>query len=130
MSLAPAIVMVAIFSFILYYAIPSIIYNGWHFFTSYQWNPGISDRPPWVVNGITAPYEASFGWLLFQLVTELTSVLALIIAIPVSLAVSLAIELYTPEKTKKPLICFVELFYFILMVFFCLLGIIDLWLFF
>ena len=127
MSLAPAIVLVAIFSFILYYAIPSIIYNGWHFFTSYQWNPGISDRPPWVVNGITAPYEASFGWLLFLLGTVLTSVLALIIAIPVSLAVSLAIELYTPEKTKKPLISFVELFAGIPSVVYGLWGIIVLW---
>lgn len=127
MALVPAIILVAIFGFILYYSIPSIIYNGTHFFTSYLWNPGLSDRPPWVVNGITAPYQSSFGWLLFLFGTVVSSLMALVIALPVSFIVAIAIVLYSPMSVKKPLISMVELFAGIPSVVYGLWGIIVLW---
>ena len=110
MSLVPAVILITILSFVLYYSIPSIIYNGTTFFTSYLWNPGIESHAPVVVRGITAPYNSSFGFLLFFLGTLISSFLALLIAFPLSLLVSLTVELYTPQKTKKALVSLIELF--------------------
>lgn len=127
MSLVPAIVVITLICFLVYFSLSSIIYNGTTFFTSYLWNPGNESHTPIVVNGIIAPYQSSFGLLLFLLGTIITSLLALLIAFPISFLISLAIELYVPVKTKKPFISLVELFAGIPSVVYGLWGIIVLW---
>lgn len=110
MSLVPAVILFTILVFVLYYSLPSIIYNSTTFFTSYVWNPGIESHSPIVVRGITAPYHSSFGFLLFFEGTLISSFLALLIAFPVSLIISLSVELYTPSRARKALVSLIELF--------------------
>lgn len=126
MSLVPAIVLISIIAFTLYYAIPAIRFSGLNFFTTYLWNPGQESRPPVIVNGVLAPYEASFGILLFLLGTLITSFLALLIAFPLSFLLALTVELYTPQRIKRGLISLVELFAGIPSVVYGLWGIVVL----
>lgn len=110
MSLTPAIVLLSILSFVLYYALPSIRYMGLGFFTTLLWAPGFENSAPVIVNGVLAPAGASFGFLLFVVGTLITSLLALLIAFPVSFMLALTIELYLPGKLKRALTSLVELF--------------------
>lgn len=126
MSLVPAIVLIAIVGFILYYSIPAIRFTGLSFFTTYLWYPGQQSHPPIIVNGVLAPFNASFGILLFLLGTVITSLLALLIAFPLSFLLSLSIELYTPLALKRAFISLVELFAGIPSVVYGLWGIVVL----
>lgn len=126
MAVVPAIVLLSIVVFVFYYSIPAIRFMGLHFFTTYLWNPGQESRPPIIVNGVLAPYNASFGLLLFLLGTVVTSLLALLIAFPLSFLLALSIELYSPQKIKRALISLVELFAGIPSVVYGLWGIVVL----
>lgn len=110
MSLTPAIVLLSIVGFLIYYAMPAIRYSGLSFFTSLQWAPGFQSKAPVIVNGVLAPAGAHFGLLLFIAGTVITSLLALLIAFPVSFMLALTIELYLPAKLKKLLTSMVEMF--------------------
>lgn len=110
MSLAPAFVLLVILSFILYYSIPSIIYNGTNFFTTYIWNNGNPNLGITTIRGIQAQHNASFGFLQFLIGTLISSFLALVIAFPLALLVSLTVEFYTPQKARKLLVSLIELF--------------------
>lgn len=110
MSLVPAIIVLAIAGFLIYYAMPAIEYNGLGFFQSINWYPGNPTLPPVNYHGILAPANSSFGALAFIYGTLLTSALALLFALPISYFVSLTVELYLPVKIKKFLISLIELF--------------------
>lgn len=110
MSLVPAVVLLVILAFILYYSIPSIIYNGSNFFTTYLWNNGNPNRGITTIRGVDAQFGASFGFLQFLVGTIISSFLALLIAFPLALLVTLTVEFYTPQKTKKGLVSMIELF--------------------
>ncbi|MFP3255062.1 MAG: phosphate ABC transporter permease subunit PstC [Thermoplasmata archaeon] len=125
-SIIPIFLVVMLFSFLLYYSIPSIKYNGLKFFTSYYWYPGQVYLPPVNINGILVPYGSSFGILLFLYGTLITSLIALIIAFPISIVVSLAVNLYVNEKFKKLIISLIELFAAIPSVLYGLWGIVYL----
>lgn len=110
MSLVPAVILLVILFFIFYYSLPSIIYNGIHFFTTYIWNNGIESRGTTTIRGQTALYGAHFGFLQFLVGTLISSFLALLIAFPLAMFVSLAVEFYIPQKSKKALVSLIELF--------------------
>ncbi len=110
LSLVPAFFLFAILIFIGYYALPSIRFNGLHFFTSYYWKYGDFSVPPISTNGISHLEGASFGALLFALGTALTSAIAILIAFPVSFISSLTVELYLTKKIKKLAVSMIELF--------------------
>ncbi|AKA48566.1 hypothetical protein IX51_05030 [uncultured archaeon] len=126
MAIVPAFVLLSIVGFVFYYSIPAIKFMGINFFTTFLWNPGIQSKPPEVVNGVLAPFGASFGILLFLLGTVVTSLLALLIAFPLSFLLALTIELYTPLRLKRGLISLVELFAGIPSVVYGLWGIVVL----
>ncbi len=126
MAIVPLAIMVILFSFLIYNAIPSIRYSGFSFFTSYIWNPGMLYQDPVVVHGVLAPYKSSFGMLSFFLGTMITTAFALVIAFPVSIFLSLALNLYTPQRLRKPFSVLVELFAGIPSVVYGLWGIIVL----
>lgn len=112
MSLVPILILVSIVIFLFSYSINSIIYNGFGFFQSFTWNPGIGEyqAPPIIVHGIPVLQQASYGILSFLLGTVLTSVLALIIALPVSFFITITLQFYLPKKTRGFLTSLVELF--------------------
>lgn len=126
MAIVPAVVLVSIIVFVLYYSIPSIKYNGISFFSSYIWNPGFQFQTPVVKHGVLAPPGAAFGLVLFLLGTLTTSALAILIAFPVSLLISLNIQLYLPAGIKRVMISMIELFAGIPSVVYGLWGIIVL----
>jgi phosphate transport system permease protein len=109
-ALVPVIIVIAIFGFLTYYSIPSMRYNGVHFFESYLWNPGQIYRNPITVGGVVAPYGSSFGMLLFFYGTVLISLLSIMISLPVSLIVALELNLYISQKTSKFLSSLIDLF--------------------
>lgn len=110
MSLVPIIVIALIFSFLVYYSLPAIRFNGLSFFTTYLWNPGKPFSPPVLQNGVFGQADASFGMLLFLLGTVATSTIAIVIAFPVSFLIALNVELYLHSKAKKGMVSLVELF--------------------
>ena len=125
-SLAPILIVLVLLSFLIYYSIPSIRFNGWKFFTSYYWYPGQVYLPPVNVNGILVPYGASFGILMFLYGSLITSLLALLFAFPISLIISLIVNLYLIEKVRKLVISAIELFAAIPSVVYGLWGIVYL----
>lgn len=126
MALVPLAVMIILFTFLIYDAIPSMRYSGFSFFTSYIWNPGQLYRNPIVFHGVTAPYASSFGFLTFFVGTMITTAFALVIAFPISLFLSFTLNLYTPRRLKRPFSVLVELFAGIPSVVYGLWGIIVL----
>ncbi len=126
MAAVPAVVLISIIVFVVYYSIPSIKYNGISFFTTYLWNPGFQFQAPIIRHGVPAPAGSSFGLDLFLLGTLSTSALAIFIAFPVSFLVSLNVELYLPARIKKFVVSMIELFAGIPSVVYGLWGIIVL----
>lgn len=110
MSLYPVIVIILIFTFLLYYALPAIRFNGLSFFTTYLWNPGKPFATPVYQNGVLGQADASFGMLLFLLGTVVTSTIAIVIALPVSFLISLNVEMYLYSRAKKGVVTLIELF--------------------
>lgn len=110
MSLVPATILLVILVFILYYSIPSIIYNGVNFFTTYSWNNGNENLGYTTIRGVTALHGAHFGFLQFLVGTIISSFFALLIAFPLAMFVTLTVEFYVPQKMKKALVSLIELF--------------------
>jgi phosphate transport system permease protein len=126
MAVVPLAIMVILFSFLIYNAIPSMRYSGFDFFTSYIWNPGMFYRDPIMYHGVPAPYKSSFGMLSFFVGTMITTAFALVIAFPVSIFLSLTLNLYTPRALRRPFSAMVELFAGIPSVVYGLWGVIVL----
>jgi phosphate transport system permease protein len=126
MAIVPAVVLISIIVFVLYYSIPSIRYNSWSFFTTYLWNPGFQFQAPIMKHGVLAPAGSAFGIDLFLIGTLSTSALAILIAFPVSFLISLNVELYLPSKIKRVMVSMIELFAGIPSVVYGLWGIVVL----
>lgn len=125
MSLFPIIAMLLIFSFLIYYSYPAIIYNGFGFFQTYLWNPGFAGSS-YLHNGVYAQLNSTFGLQLFLLGTVSTSAIAILIAFPVSFLIALNVEIYLYSRARKIMISVVELFAAIPSVVFGLWGILVL----
>lgn len=123
----PVFFLVSIFIFLLYESIPSIFYNGWNFFTSYRWNPGMTNQEPVPGPfGFRASPGASFGALLFLFGTAATSALALAIVVPVTLITTIALAMHTPRHMSRAVGASMQLFAAIPSVVYGLWGIVFL----
>jgi phosphate transport system permease protein len=92
------------------WAIPAIIYSGTTFFTSDKFFIGNFYNPDFsVVNGIRAPFGASYGALTFILGTLITSLIALVLAVPISVGGVLMLSEWIPRRLEGPLSTFLEL---------------------
>ena len=126
MALMPVALMILIISFLVYYSIPSIRYNGLSFLTQPVWNPGNFNQPPVVVNGVSAPLHSAFGMYIFFAGTISTSLIAITIAFVFSIFISINLTLYTPSRLKGILSTMIEVFAGIPSVVYGLWGIVVL----
>jgi phosphate transport system permease protein len=95
---------------LLAFAWPSVIWNGWHFFTSYTWNLGnLYGGQPEVRHGVAAAAGASYGMLGFLLGTLLSATLALLLAGPVGAGVAFCLAEFAGRGTGEVFGFFVEL---------------------
>jgi phosphate transport system permease protein len=102
---------IAFITFMLvFWAIPAIIYSGPSFFTSTKFFIGNFYNPDFsVVNGIRAPFGATYGSLTFIVGTLATSVIALVLAVPISVGGVLMLSEWVPRPLEGPLSTFLEL---------------------
>ena len=92
------------------WAIPAIIYSGFTVFTSDKFFIGNFYNPDFsVVNGIRAPFGATYGSLTFIVGTLATSVIALVLAVPISVGGVLMLSEWIPRPLEGPLSTFLEL---------------------
>lgn len=105
-------------------ALPSIIFNGTHFFTGTTFTLGNLYAITTITqNGQTAPHGATYGALTFIVGTLATSIFALLLAIPVSVAGVLMLTELVPRRLQNSLSVFLELLAGIPSVVFGLWGI-------
>ncbi|MGH9121523.1 MAG: phosphate ABC transporter permease subunit PstC, partial [Acidimicrobiales bacterium] len=93
-------------------AIPSIAFNGFHFFTSKAFNLGnLYYTPNQLVHhgGYAAPPHASYGILLLVFGTLVSSLIALAFAVPISVAGAILLVERLPTRLQGPLGIFLEL---------------------
>src|SRR5215469_10817744 len=93
-------------------ALPSIAFNGFHFFTSKAFNLGnLYYTPNQLVthNGYSAPPHAAYGILLLVFGTLVSSLIALAVALPISVAGAVLLVERLPHSVQGPLGIFLEL---------------------
>jgi phosphate transport system permease protein len=106
----PMVGLVFITVILVIWAVPAIIYSGTTVFTSDKFFIGSFYSPNFsVVNGVTAPFGATYGALTFIVGTMLTSVLALFLAVPISVGGVLMLSEWIPRRLEGPLSTFLEL---------------------
>ena len=92
------------------WAIPAIIYSGFTVFTSDKFFIGnFYSTNLSSVNGIIAPFHASYGALTFIIGTMATSLIALVLAVPISVGGVLMLSEWIPRQLEGPLSTFLEL---------------------
>jgi phosphate transport system permease protein len=92
-----------------YAGYPSIMVNGFHFFTSTVWRPNPPNGKIITVNGFQTLSGSSFGVLVFVADTLASSAIALILAIPASLGIAIFLTQIAPRKIAAPISFMVEL---------------------
>lgn len=97
-ALIPLIALGFVLATLIVEALPAIRFNGLHFFTTTDWNPGNLYGDTVVTNGVAHPVGASYGALPLIVGTLATSAIALIIAVPVSIGAALAIVERLPKR--------------------------------
>jgi phosphate transport system permease protein len=91
-------------------AVPSIIFNGWSFFTGSVFNFGNLFATTTIThNGVSAPPHAAYGALPLIFGTFVTSLIALALAVPVSVGGALMLSEVIPRQIANPLSVFLEL---------------------
>jgi phosphate transport system permease protein len=104
------VVMLAIFLFLLRDSWPSILYNGWHFVTTVNWNIGnLYGGAMSRHNGVTAPAGATYGIVPFILGTLLSSLIAVLLAVPLAVGIGLLLVEYLPRRLGDNLSFIVEM---------------------
>lgn len=102
--------LVAVLGVMFIFALPSIIFNGWHFLWGVPWNIGNLYGGHMVVrHGIQAPQGAQYGMLVFLVGTLLTSLIALVVAVPVSVGVAVFLTEVAPARIATAVGVLVEL---------------------
>ncbi len=100
----------AVLAIVFISALPSIRFNGWHFFVSIPWNVGnVYGGATVTVHGVTAPKGAQYGMLVFFVGTLLTSLVALVVAVPVSLAAAILLAEVFPKRPAAAVGTVIEL---------------------
>src|ERR1700694_1512564 len=113
-SAIAAMVPVALLAFIavvmIVAAVPSIIFNGWSFFTGSVFNFGNLYATTTIThNGVAAPPHAAYGALPLIFGTFATSLIALLLAVPISVGGALMLSEVIPRRIADPLSVFLEL---------------------
>jgi len=105
-------------------ALPSIVFNGFSFFTGSVFNFGNLYATTTVAhNGVTALPHASYGVWPLIVGTLATSLIALVLAVPISVGGALMLSEVIPRRIADPLSVFLELLAGIPSVVFGLWGI-------
>jgi phosphate transport system permease protein len=91
-------------------ALPSIVFNGFSFFTGSVFNFGNLYATTTIThNGVAAPPHAAYGALPLIFGTFATSLIALLLAVPISVGGALMLSEMIPRRIAGPLSVFLEL---------------------
>jgi phosphate transport system permease protein len=93
---------------LVYYSYPSVVYNGFKFLTTQEWNPNLGGNIG-TVDGIKVFIGSSYGMLVFFVGTLMTSAIALLIGVPVSLGIATFLSQIAPKRLAAPASFLVEL---------------------
>jgi phosphate transport system permease protein len=108
-ALIPAIALAFIVVALILESWSVIGFNGWHFFSSQEWNPGQGYAQPVTTGGVQHPLGAGFGVLPLIVGTLASSLIAMIIAIPVAIGAALVIVERLPRRLSSLVGMFLEL---------------------
>ncbi|MDG6905093.1 MAG: phosphate ABC transporter permease subunit PstC [Nitrososphaerota archaeon] len=101
-----------IFLILIVFAFPSIIVNGFHYFTSIIWNPRLNGSlltVHWFGFNFHTLEGASYGLLVFLVGTLISSGLAILFGLPVGVGIAILISQFVSKKIAPPISFFVEL---------------------
>jgi len=97
-AVIPLLALVFVLATLIIEAVGAIGFNGLHFFTSSQWNPGNTYGDTVVTGGVAHPAGASYGALPLIVGTVASSAIALVVAVPVSIGAALVIVERLPVR--------------------------------
>lgn len=106
-------------------AFPSIVFNGWHFFTGkvFSFGSQYSTASPVIHHGYAAPHGAQYGIGPLIFGTVVASLIALLFAVPISVGGAILLVERLPRRLQGPLGIFLELLAGIPSVIFGLWGV-------
>ena len=96
-AVIPLLALVFVLVTLIIEALGAIRFNGLHFFTGTEWNPGNTNGDTVVSHGVAQPAGASYGALPLIVGTLASSAIALIVAVPVSIGAAFAIVERLPK---------------------------------
>jgi phosphate transport system permease protein len=94
------------------FAFPSVVINGFHYFTSIIWNPRLNGNVvtvPWFGLNFHTLLGSSYGLLVFFVGTVISSSLALLFGVPVALGIAILVSQFLPKRITPTVSFFVEL---------------------
>jgi phosphate transport system permease protein len=97
-AVIPLLALLFVLATLIIEAHGAIRFNGWHFFTGTEWDPGNTYGETVVTQGVSHPVGASYGALPLIVGTLASSAIALIVAVPVSLGAAFAIVERLPRR--------------------------------
>jgi phosphate transport system permease protein len=97
-AVIPLLALVFVLATLVIEALPAVRYNGLHFFTGTEWNPGNTYGSIDASHGVPHPAGAVYGALPLIVGTLASSAIALIVAVPVSIGAALAIVERLPRR--------------------------------
>ncbi len=111
LAFVPAVALVFLAYQMFRQAYPAIVFNGWRFFTTTNFNGGnqFATGALQVHHGYKALPGATFGVLLMLFGTLVSSLIALVIAVPVSVGGAVFLVERLPLRLQSPLGIFLEL---------------------
>jgi len=103
------VIILAIIVLLVYAGYPSLVVNGFHFFTSSVWRPNPPNAKIITINGIDSLSGSSYGVLVFAADTLVSSAIALVLAIPASLGIAIFLTQVAPQRLAAPISFTLEL---------------------
>jgi phosphate transport system permease protein len=97
-AVIPLLALLFVLATLIIEALGAIRFNGLHFFTGTEWNPGNTYGDTVVTHGVAHPAGASYGALPLIVGTIASSAIALIVAVPVSIGAAFAIVERLPKR--------------------------------
>src|SRR6201998_3604349 len=97
-AVIPLLALVFVLVTLIIEALGAIWFNGLHFFTGTEWNPGNTYGDTVVSHGVAHPAGSSYGALPLIVGTLASSAIALIVAVPVSIGAAVAIVERLPKR--------------------------------
>jgi phosphate transport system permease protein len=112
MAISAPLSIFIIFITLFFYSVPSILFNGFHYFTSIIWNPRLNGNLitfHFLGFSFGALQGASYGLLVFLVGTLISSALAIIIGVPLAIGAAILISQYLPKRIAPAVSFFIEL---------------------